>query len=84
MKVLEGIHGLLLTTLRPFQAYKNEVYLFPKQLVTLHFPALDEVLTVLVREYADYSGVKVDGPFKGATVRSSRECCRWQSHAGRE
>ena len=69
MKVLEGIHGLLLTTLRPFQACKNEVYLFPKQLVTLHFPALDEVLTVLVREYADYTGVKIEGPFKGEQQR---------------
>ena len=38
----------------PLQAYKNEVYLVPKQLATLYFPAFDEVLTVLVRECADF------------------------------
>ena len=35
------------------------------------------------------TGVKVESPFKGehqryCAVRSGRECCRWQSHAGRE
>ena len=44
-------------------------YVLPKELdekvATLHFPALGEVLTVLAREHADYTGVKVEGPFKG-------------------
>ena len=40
-----------------------------EKLATLHFPALGEVLTVLAREHADYTGVKVEGPFKGEHQR---------------
>ena len=41
-----------------------ELHVLPKELnekvVALHFPALGEVLTVLAREHADYTGVKVE------------------------
>ena len=47
---------------RLVKTFKNEVYLFPKKACDIHFLALDEVLTVLVREYADFSGVKVESP----------------------
>ena len=51
---------------------------------------LGEVLTVLPQRH---TGVlllsRLKAPFKGehrryCAVRSGRECCRWQSHAGRE
>ena len=31
---------------------------------TLHFPALGEAPTVLARQHADFSGVKVESPFR--------------------
>jgi len=55
------------------KAYKNDVYLLPKNLdekvARLHLPALGAELTTLSKEQADYIGVKVDGPFKGDTYR---------------
>jgi len=54
-------------------AYKNDVYLLPKDLdekvARLHLPALGAELTTLSKEQADYIGVKVAGPFKGDTYR---------------
>jgi len=55
------------------KAYKNDVYLLPKNLdekvARLHLPALGAQLTTLSKEQADYIGVGVDGPFKGDTYR---------------
>merc|ERR1711990_897525 len=55
------------------KAYKNDVYLLPKELdekvARLHLPSLGAELTTLSKEQADYIGVKVDGPFKGDTYR---------------
>merc|ERR1712019_112333 len=55
------------------KAYKNEVYLLPKNLdekvASLHLPALGAQLTELSKEQADYIGVSMDGPFKGDTYR---------------
>merc|ERR550537_1814132 len=55
------------------KAYKNDVYLFPKNLdekvAKLHLPALGAQLTTLSKEQADYIGVGLDGPFKPATYR---------------
>merc|ERR1712019_100641 len=55
------------------KAYKNEVYLLPKELdekvARLHLPALGAQLTELSKEQADYIGVKVAGPFKPNTYR---------------
>merc|ERR1712226_1066126 len=55
------------------KAYKNDVYLLPKELdekvARLHLPALGAELTVLSKEQADYIGVKVEGPYKGDTYR---------------
>merc|ERR1712091_320103 len=55
------------------KAYKNDVYLLPKELdekvVRLHLPALGAEMTMLSKEQADYIGVKVEGPFKGDTYR---------------
>merc|ERR1711964_548986 len=55
------------------KAYKNQVYLLPKNLdekvARLHLPALGAQLTTLSKEQADYIGVKVEGPFKGDTYR---------------
>merc|ERR1711972_1164029 len=54
-------------------AYKNDVYLLPKDLdekvARLHLPALGARLTELSQEQADYIGVKVNGPYKGDTYR---------------
>merc|ERR1711904_442352 len=54
-------------------AYKNDVYLLPKELdekvARLHLPALGAQLTELSQEQADYIGVKVAGPFKGDPYR---------------
>merc|ERR1712146_706641 len=51
------------------KAYKNDVYLLPKELdekvASLHLPALGAELTKLTKEQADYIGVGVNGPFKG-------------------
>merc|ERR1711904_277680 len=55
------------------KAYKNQVYLLPKELdekvARLHLPTLGAELTELSQEQADYIGVKVAGPFKGDTYR---------------
>merc|ERR1712029_1259510 len=55
------------------KAYKNDVYLLPKELdekvARLHLPALGAQLTTLSKEQADYIGVKVEGPFKSDTYR---------------
>merc|ERR1711998_61124 len=55
------------------KAYKNEVYLLPKNLdekvARLHLPALGAELTTLTKEQADYIGVKVEGPYKSDTYR---------------
>merc|ERR1711937_1007551 len=55
------------------KAYKNDVYLLPKHLdekvARLHLPSLGANLTVLSKEQADYIGVGVEGPFKGAHYR---------------
>merc|ERR1711957_979142 len=63
----------LLKNWKETKAYKNDVYLLPKQLdekvALLHLPALGAELTRLSKEQADYIGVKADGPFKGDTYR---------------
>merc|ERR1712091_410383 len=55
------------------KAYKNDVYLLPKELdekvARLHLPSLGAQMTTLSKEQADYIGVKVDGPFKPDTYR---------------
>jgi len=55
------------------KAYKNQVYLLPKELdekvARLHLPALGAEMTTLSKEQADYIGVKVEGPYKGDTYR---------------
>merc|ERR1712028_311683 len=55
------------------KAYKNDVYLLPKDLdekvALLHLPALGANMTKLSKEQADYIGVKVEGPFKPDTYR---------------
>merc|ERR1712072_1402123 len=55
------------------KAYKNDVYLLPKELdekvARLHLPSLGAQLTTLSKEQADYIGVKVEGPFKPDTYR---------------
>merc|ERR1712151_903922 len=55
------------------KAYKNDVYLLPKELdekvARLHLPALGAELTTLSNKQADYIGVKVEGPFKGSAYR---------------
>merc|ERR1719475_35351 len=63
----------LLKNWKETKAYKNNVYLLPKELdekvARLHLPALGAELTVPAQEQADYIGVKVAGPFKGDTYR---------------
>merc|ERR1712063_124598 len=63
----------LLKNWKETKAYKNDVYLLPKALdekvAALHLPALGAEMTKLSQEQADYIGVKIDGPFKGATYR---------------
>merc|ERR1711935_592350 len=55
------------------KAYKNDVYLLPKELdekvARLHLPALGAEMTKLSKEQADYIGVKVGGPYKPDTYR---------------
>merc|ERR1711907_678225 len=55
------------------KAYKNEVYLLPKELdekvARLHLPALGAEMTDLTKDQADYIGVKVEGPYKPDTYR---------------
>jgi adenosylhomocysteinase len=63
----------LLKNWKETKAYKNDVYLLPKELdekvARLHLPALGAEMTTLSKEQADYIGVKVEGPFKGDTYR---------------
>merc|ERR1711887_358739 len=63
----------LLKNWKETKAYKNDVYLLPKELdekvAKLHLPALGANLTTLSKEQADYIGVKAQGPFKGDTYR---------------
>jgi len=63
----------LLNNSKVTKAYKNDVYLLPKDLdekvARLHLPALGANLTTLSKEQADYIGVKVEGPFKPSTYR---------------
>jgi len=63
----------LLKNWKETKAYKNDVYLLPKDLdekvARLHLPSLGAELTTLSKEQADYIGVKVEGPFKGDTYR---------------
>merc|ERR1712038_1814846 len=63
----------LLKNWKETKAYKNDVYLLPKELdekvASLHLPALGAELTTLTKEQADYIGVKAAGPFKGDTYR---------------
>merc|ERR1712039_271116 len=58
----------LLKNWKETKAYKNDVYLLPKELdekvAALHLPALGADLTTLTKEQADYIGVKQNGPFK--------------------
>jgi adenosylhomocysteinase len=63
----------LLKNWKETKAYKNEVYLLPKELdekvARLHLPSLGAEVTTLSKEQADYIGVPVAGPFKGDTYR---------------
>merc|ERR1712232_1540813 len=63
----------LLKNWKETKAYKNEVYLLPKDLdekvARLHLPALGAEMTALTKEQADYIGVKVEGPYKPDTYR---------------
>jgi len=63
----------LLKNWKETKAYKNDVYLLPKELdekvARLHLPALGAEMTTLTKEQADYIGVKVEGPFKPNTYR---------------
>merc|ERR1712232_33895 len=63
----------LLKNWKETKAYKNDVYLLPKDLdekvARLHLPALGAELTELTKEQADYIGVKEAGPFKPNTYR---------------
>merc|ERR1712147_138270 len=63
----------LLKNWKETKAYKNDVYLLPKELdekvARLHLPALGACLTPLSKDQADYIGVNVDGPFKGSQYR---------------
>jgi adenosylhomocysteinase len=63
----------LLNNWKQTKAYKNDVYLLPKNLdekvANLHLPALGAQLTKLSKEQAEYIGVKGDGPFKGTHYR---------------
>merc|ERR1711966_292337 len=63
----------LLKNWKETKAYKNDVYLLPKDLdekvARLHLPALGAEMTTLSKDQADYIGVKVEGPFKPNTYR---------------
>merc|ERR1711990_1384774 len=63
----------LLKNWKETKAYKNQVYLLPKNLdekvANLHLPALGAEMTTLSKEQADYIGVKVEGPYKPDTYR---------------
>merc|ERR1712063_112114 len=63
----------LLKNWKETKAYKNQVYLLPKNLdekvALLHLPALGANLTKLSKEQADYINVGANGPFKGDHYR---------------
>jgi len=63
----------LLKNWKETKAYKNDVYLLPKELdekvARLHLPALGAELTTLTKAQADYIGVSANGPFKPNTYR---------------
>merc|ERR1712032_563925 len=63
----------LLKNWKETKAYKNDVYLLPKDLdekvARLHLPALGAELTELTKEQAAYIGVTVSGPYKPNTYR---------------
>jgi len=63
----------LLKNWKETKAYKNDVYLLPKELdekvARLHLPALGAELTTLTKEQSDYLGVSANGPFKPNTYR---------------
>merc|ERR1711874_408826 len=63
----------LLKNWKETKAYKNDVYLLPKELdekvANLHLPALGAKLTELSKDQADYIGVNLNGPYKPATYR---------------
>merc|ERR1712118_482600 len=63
----------LLKNWKETQAYKNDVYLLPKELdekvARLHLPSLGAQLTELTKEQADYIGVTTAGPYKPNTYR---------------
>merc|ERR1711908_52236 len=63
----------LLKNWKETKAYKNDVYLLPKDLdekvARLHLPALGAEMTTLTKEQADYIGVPAGGPYKGFAYR---------------
>merc|ERR1712083_52805 len=63
----------LLKNWKQTKAYKNDMYLLPKDLdekvARLHLPALGAELTELTKEQAAYIGVSVSGPYKPNTYR---------------
>merc|ERR1712196_679454 len=63
----------ILKNAKETKAYKNQVYLLPKELdekvARLHLPALGAEMTELTKDQADYIGVKVEGPYKPDTYR---------------
>merc|ERR1711934_887302 len=63
----------LLKNWKETKAYKNDVYLLPKELdekvARLHLPALGANLTTMTKAQADYIGVSAQGPFKPNTYR---------------
>merc|ERR1712173_505351 len=63
----------LLKNWKETKAYKNDVYLLPKDLdekvARLHLPALGANLTTLSLQQADYIGVPIGGPYKPSTYR---------------
>merc|ERR1739848_722050 len=62
----------LLKNWKETKAYKNDVYLLPKELdekvARLHLPALGACLTTLTKEQADYIGVGAEGPLRVTTT----------------
>jgi len=63
----------LLKNWKETKAYKNDVYLLPKELdekvARLHLPALGAELTELTADQATYLGLSVAGPFKNEHYR---------------
>jgi len=63
----------LLKNWKETKAYKNDVYLLPKNLdekvASLHLPHLGAKMTKLTKKQADYIGVGEVGPFKPDTYR---------------